>query len=111
MVIHIIEQKTKVVESYLTTGFIFTTHRKLSFLFNCQHTPCAKTVLRLDQQFVMVGYVLNKCKGRSRRKSKKAADTIRKKNRAHYRKLLIEVHAECRVKPGLTPLDVYLGGS
>ena len=110
MVMLSIEQKAKVIEYYLTTGSIFATHRKLSFLFNCQHAPCAKTILRLNQQFVMVEYVLNKSKGRNGRKSKKS-NRHYQKSRAHYRKLLIEVHAECRVKPSMTPLDVYLWDS
>ena len=108
MVMLSIEQKSQVDKYYLTTGSSSQHRESLSF-FNCQHAPCAKkTILRLNQQFVRDGSVLNKSKGRCGWKSsKRTTDTIRK-----VECIIASCSSKCtRVKPDLSPLGfIYWGG-
>ena len=73
------EEKTKLVQFYWLSRSIIATQRQFIAHSNTRHTPCPKTILRLQEKFLKNGSISNQHKGNSgRSKSQRTPQIITK---------------------------------
>lgn len=65
------DQKTNIVKWYWETKSIVAVQRRFRLHFKTLHTPCARTILRLQEKFIAHGTIKNQHKGNSGQKKTK----------------------------------------